>query len=140
MKKFLCAKIACGAGKYLKEVECDKILGIMVDDRLSFVQHVDYVVKKCQQRLHWLRVLKRNGVSIKHLKDLYLIMIRSIVTYAAEAWYGFLSNTQKDRLERVQRTACKYILPERTYNDAKYLLQLVSIVTFVNSQTYVKAM
>ena len=113
--------------KYLEEVDYKKILGVIVDDRLSFIKHVDYVEKKCQKRLHWLRVLKRNGVKATHLINLYLTMIRSTLTYAAEAWYGYLSKTQKDRLEKVQRIALKYILPNIAYNDALVKLKLSSL-------------
>jgi len=119
----------------LEEVDYEKILGVIVDDRLSFIKHVDYVEKKCQKRLHWLRVLKRNGVKATHLRNLYLTMIRSTLTYAAEAWYGYLSKTQKDRLERVQRIALKYILPNIAYDDALVKLKLSSLETFIDTKS-----
>ena len=116
----------------MEEVDCKNILGVIVDDRLNFIKHVDYVEKKCQKRLHWLRVLKRNGVGTTHLRNLYLTMIRSRLTYAAEAWHGYLSSTQKDRLERVQRTALKYILPDMAYDTARVQLNLPSIESFIH--------
>ena len=39
------------------EISITKLLGVQVDNRLSFVEHVRIVVTKCRQRLHWLRVL-----------------------------------------------------------------------------------
>ena len=69
-----------------------KILGIYIDKRLNFNKHVDFTVTKCQK----LCVLKRNGLISHGLKLTYLMKIRSVLTYAALAWYNFLSTTQKD--------------------------------------------
>ena len=87
------------------------------------------------EKLHWLRVLKRCGVSTTPLKKIYLCMIRPILTYAAEAWYGYLSATQKEILERIQRISCKYMLPELSYDASLKELCLPTIEDYIVLQT-----
>jgi hypothetical protein len=129
-KKVKCEKIGD-----LIEVENEKILGLCVDSRLVFTKQVAEVVLKCRRRLHWLRVLKANGVNRDHLRTLYLSKIRSVLTYACEAWYHFLSNTQKEKLEKVQKIALKYIEPEFTnYEEALKNCAVPSIGEFVTGQ------
>ena len=129
-KRLKCEKIGD-----LIEVEYEKILGVYVDNRLAFTKQVTEVVIKCRRRLHWLRVLKSNGVNKDHLRTLYLSKIRSTLTYASEAWYHFLSNTQKEKLEKVQRIALKYIEPNITnYEEALNICAVPSIEDFVSEQ------
>lgn len=81
--------------------------------------------------MHWLRVLKRNELNIHGLKITYLSKIRSVLTYAAPAWYNFLSTKQKDRIERIQKIAIKYILPGIEYEVGLQQLKIPKISDLV---------
>ena len=118
----------------ISEVDGEKILGVYVDKHLTFIKHVDSIITKANKKLHWIRVLKRNNLKTDGLVKIYCSKVRSVVTYASPAWFSFLSEFQRDRLERIQRIAFKYILPGTTYEDALNELQLPTISDFVKQQ------
>ena len=94
--------------------ECTKFLGIFIDNKLSFNSHVNSLVSKCNARLFLMRKLKTFGLNNDGLKTFYVSNIRSVMSYAAPAWYTLLSNTNKQRLERLQRSATRIITPDMT--------------------------
>lgn len=67
-KKITFEKLTINGIKIAEVESYTKILGIYIDKRLNFTKHVDFTVTKCQKLLHWLRVLKRNGLSSHGLK------------------------------------------------------------------------
>ena len=78
-----------------------RFLGIMLDDNLGWRSHIDFVVKKCSQRLYILRRLK----SVTKHSEFFLIycaVIRSLLEYACPAFIGLSSNDAL-RLQRVQK-------------------------------------
>jgi hypothetical protein len=77
-----------------------------------FLMHVDSVVKKCNSRLYLMRKLKSFSVNTEGLKLFYFSMIRSILTYGCPAFYTILSKKDKERLEKVQRTATRILSPD----------------------------
>ena len=42
---------------------------------------------------------------------MYVANIKSVITYACPAWYNLLSDADKTRLERIQRSAAQIMLP-----------------------------
>jgi hypothetical protein len=100
-----------------KSTTSEKILGIIVDKHLTFKEHVQMVTNKCNKRLHWLRTLKKNGVSEENLVLLYTCKIRSIVTYAAPAWFPVVSTTLREKIEKLQKRACKFMNSDLSYDD-----------------------
>ena len=62
-------------------VKSFKYLGIVLDERLSFCEHVDYVYKRAQQRLFLLRKLKSFDVSQHILQLVYRSLIESVLSF-----------------------------------------------------------
>ena len=92
-------------------VKSFKYLGIVLDERLSFCEHVDYVYKRARQRLFLLR---------KHILQLvYRSLIESILSFNVITWYGNVSGKNKIKLARVVNTASKL-----TGNDQKQLSRI----------------
>ena len=60
-----------------------KFLGISIDDHLTFIDHVDSVIKRCNSKLFLMRQLKRLGMRPEGLRTFYCANIRSIVAYGA---------------------------------------------------------
>jgi hypothetical protein len=115
----------------LTPAKATKFLGVMVDSRLTFDDHVQYVISKCNSRLYLMRQLKSAGMNRDGLKMYYCTNIRSIITYASEAWYPILSSQNKTRLERIQKTAMKIISPDSSYDQCLTTLNLSSIESFI---------
>lgn len=106
-------------------------LGILIDNKLSFNDHVATIVNKCNSRLFLMRKLKAIGLSVVGLKLFYTTNIRSIICYAAPSWFTYLRKTNKDTLERLQRTATRIILPDKSYEERLHELQLPLINDFL---------
>ena len=82
-------------------------------------------------RIHLLRQLKILGMNAEGLKTFYCSNIRSLLGYAAPAWFTLLGDTDSNRLEKVQRTATRVILPDQEYEDRLEMLSLPTLARFL---------
>ena len=63
------------------------------------------VVKKAQQRLHFLRVLRRNNVGEKLLVTFYRSSIQSVLTFCISVWFSQHTEADRRKLQGVINTA-----------------------------------
>ena len=96
-------------GEVVDRVEVFKYLGIQIDSKLCFADHVDFICKKAQSRLHLLRKLRWFGVSNKNLKLFYSCFIESLLTFSFVAWYGSLSIRLACRLSKLVHISEKIV-------------------------------
>ena len=66
-------------------VDCAKYLGVSIDSKLCFNQHVDNVCKKGNSVLGFVRRNFKN-CSRKIKEDLYFTYVKPVLEYAAAAW------------------------------------------------------
>ena len=78
-------------------------------DNLSWSANTSAVFKKAQQRLHFLRVLRKSNICEKLLVTFYRSTIESILTYCITVWFSHCTEADRQRLQRVVRTAEKII-------------------------------
>ena len=95
--------------EYLESVDSFKLLGVWLDDEMSFKRHIDELEKKCAKRIWILRNLRQNGVSIQSCVQIYCAQIRSLVDYGAPIYYPNLSKTMLGKLENIQNRSLKMI-------------------------------
>ncbi|KAI3351101.1 hypothetical protein L3Q82_005670 [Scortum barcoo] len=82
-------------GEAVERVNNIKFLGIHITSDLTWSMNTAHLVKKAQQRLFFLRKLKRAGLSPQLLTNFYRATIESILCLSAAVWYG--SCTAQDR-------------------------------------------
>lgn len=85
-----------------------KYLGIILDSRLSFIPHIEYVEGKASKVLRSLGLLMPNlREPSQARRGLYYNVVMSILTYRAPVWgQEFIGSPRKQRpLRRIQRTA-----------------------------------
>ena len=89
--------------------EHQRDLGIIISDNLSWSPHYTSLVSKALKMVGLLRRTVGSSSSIKVRKFLYIILIRSQITYCSPVWRP---HCIKDisLLESVQRKATKWIL------------------------------
>jgi len=63
-----------------------KFLGVTIADNLSWSLHADSVIKKAQQRLFFLRLLRKFGMSVGSLTNFYRRTVESILSGCITAW------------------------------------------------------
>ena len=66
-------------------------------------------MKKCHQRLYFLRKIKKFGVGKQTLIQFYRATVESVLSFSVTAWFGALSVADKTRLNRIVATASKII-------------------------------
>ena len=108
-------------GEILAEVPTAKYLGVNISNNLSWTPHVDYIVKKANQQLGFLRRnLRGSPVSSKYLA--YTSLVRSGLEYAAPIWDP---KTDKDswKIESIQRRAARWA--KSTYSPLASVTELL---------------
>ena len=112
----------------LQVVNTFKLLGVTLDNHLSWGQHVASVVKAASYRLYMLRRLRSLGTPANELRAVYTSFILPKLVYASPAWSSSLNTTQLQQLERVQKRACRVILGP-AYIDYNAALSSLSLPT-----------
>jgi hypothetical protein len=82
-----------------------KYLGVLIDQRLNFGEHVDFIVKKCSAIVGILFKL-RNVLPPSVRKIIYFSLIHSHISYACEIW-GHTSDYYIEKLFIMQKKAVK---------------------------------
>ena len=98
-------------GKQVEPVSSFKLLGVMLNDDLSWADHVDYGVRKANSRPYALRLLKKAALNVKDLVSIYTSFIRTRIEYASPAWAALTTN-QPHTIESIQKRALRIIFPE----------------------------
>lgn len=80
-------------------------LGVLISRDLSWAANTTATVKKAQQRLNFLRVLRRNNTERKLLVAVQQATIESILTYCLTAWYADCSPAERKAMQRVFKSA-----------------------------------
>ena len=103
-------------GKYflhnteLKMTESAKYLGVEIDSKLSFNQHINNTCKKAYSVLGFLRRNFRNCPR-KVKADLYSTYVKPILEYAVTVWAPY-TRCSIDKLESVQRRAARFVMSD----------------------------
>ncbi|XP_055614779.1 uncharacterized protein LOC129761101 [Toxorhynchites rutilus septentrionalis] len=90
-------------GVKLDRVSTIKDLGVMLDSKLTFRDHVSYIIAKASRTLGFIfRVTKR-------FKDVHCSLVRSILEYACVVWSPYYQNSVH-RIESIQRKFIRFAL------------------------------
>ena len=76
---------------------------------MGWSENVETIVKKAQQRLYFLRQLRKFGMDQKIMVQFYRAVIESVLTFSVTVWYGGATAEDKSRLNSVVKTASRVI-------------------------------
>jgi ribonuclease HI len=96
-------------GERLELVDQVKYLGVILDTKLTWNNHLDYVIKKAKTALCCCRRAMGQtwGLSPKVSMWMYRAIVRPIVTYASIIWWTKTQQvTAQTKLRQLQRQAC----------------------------------
>ena len=110
----------------IKMTTSDKILGVYVDENLSWNDHYRHVSKKVSSFL-WLLSKIKTYLSQEHRLLYYNSYIKPHFDYCSVIWSNS-SNCNVNRIDKLQRRACKLILGNDyvSLNESLYQLNLLS--------------
>jgi hypothetical protein len=92
--------------KKLQEEDTVKYLGIIIDRRFNFSEHIEYITGKCIKLIHTLSKSANINWGLKHdiLRISYTGAVLPILSYGAPVWIECLKrNNNATKLKRVQR-------------------------------------
>ena len=122
-----CAPIVVD-GKELEVVTSAKLLGLTISKNFQWSEHVSHVIKKASKRVYFLVQLKRSGVPRHDMSTFHTACIRSVLTYAAPAFFYALPKYLADELVRVEKRAMSIVCPELPYQETIELMNIVPIL------------
>lgn len=88
-------------GSEVERISSYKYLGVVINNNLTWDDHVDVIVKKLHSRLHCLRKLSTFSVRSEILKIFYDASIWSVWRYCLICWGGNVCKKEKDRTDRI---------------------------------------
>ncbi len=93
----------------VERVSSTKFLGVHITEELTWTTNTMSLSKKAQQRLHFLRRLKRASLPPPILTTFYRGTTESVLTRCITVWYGNCSAADRKTLQRTVNTGAKII-------------------------------
>ena len=80
--------------------ECPKLLGVHLDKKLRWKDHIEHVMEQCSKRLNAIKTVASRewGADTVSLRTFYLSFVRSKMTYCCEIW-GSTAATHINKLQ-----------------------------------------
>ena len=110
-------------GVPIKVLSGHRDLGVMFSSDLSWSDHIDYVTAKCYKVMGLLRRAFSSSLPVLIKKQLYLLLVRSHLSYCSVLWRPHLLK-DVEKLEKIQRRATKYILNDYASDYKSRLISL----------------
>ncbi len=96
-------------GATVERVSSTKFLGVHITEDLSWTNNTAALAKKAQQRLYFLRKLRRARAPASIMCTFYRGTIESILTSCITVWYGACNASCRKTLQRIVRAAEKIV-------------------------------
>ena len=114
------------SGRLLKVVHKHRCLGVIIDDKLSFSEHVLDVTAKVSRKIGCLRRIRRQLTP--QARRLYLLgIIQSDLVYARVATSTLMSCRDRDRLSSLFRRAVRAVFGATPLEDAAPLMEQLKV-------------
>ncbi|KAG5669722.1 hypothetical protein PVAND_000017 [Polypedilum vanderplanki] len=114
-----------------------KLLGIHIDKRLTFKQHIDSVITKANLAIRMLYPLicRKSKLHVENKLLIYKLAIRPILTYGYPAFHGFIADTHTRKLQTLQNRSLKMIL-DRPWWESTQQIHADTNLPLINSYLY----
>ncbi|KAJ4447467.1 hypothetical protein ANN_09474 [Periplaneta americana] len=99
------------SGVVIPQEQCCKYLGVYLNSKLSWGEHVDNVTGKAWRALHFImRILRKANPKSREIA--YLTLVRPLMEYGTTCWDPYRIY-QINSLERIQYRAAKFVKGKR---------------------------
>ena len=96
----------------LKTINETKLLGVIVNDTLTWDSNTKFIVKRAIARVRLLHKLVEFSIPTEDLISIYILYIRSVLEQSCKVWHISFSFCNLTGLEREQKNALKIILKD----------------------------
>lgn len=111
---------ACGCA-IIERVEQYTYLGVIIDSRLSWTPHIQYIKQRLRKFIYAFSQLSQ-VLSVEHCRTVYCAYVQSLLEYGVLVWGG-LSSTALEPLAVTQRSIIKTILKKNSRYPTDLLFQ-----------------
>ena len=94
--------------QHIKRVKCTKVLGVQIDEHLSWNQHIEYSANKISSGIGAIRKL-RTFIDTSTLVLVYNALIQPYFDYCCEVW-DTLGKGLSERLQKLHNRAARLIM------------------------------
>ena len=124
-------------GKLIEHVKSQKLLGVIIDDELSFDEHIDKLSGKLAQRIGLLKKMKKY-LPLRERIAYYNATVKSLMMYGSNIWSN-MSKENLDRISKLQKRAARVILGASTRTRSASLFKELGWIPFVDEVKIRKA-
>lgn len=103
-------------GTTLERVGSIRDLGVVIDSKLRFNEHITVITAKAFSVLGFIRRNASQFTDVYALKALFCALVRSVLEYAAPVWAPYHTSLMI-RIERVQKSFIRFALRRLPWND-----------------------
>jgi len=115
----------------IERVTSLRILGVIVNDRMTAADHVTMLLSSCSSLLYAMRVLRAHGIPVTSLHDIFRATVVSRIQYAAPAWSGMCSSADRVRLDSILRRSKR--LGYTVTTTCRLSLSCLTLLTMISS-------
>ena len=120
----------------LKNVQNDKVLGVHIDNNLTWTVHTEFIAKKISSNL-WLLSKLKEYLSTEHRVQFYKTYLQPHIDYCSTVWGG-TSHSNLNRIFRLQKRSVKIIL-NHNYDDIASSMNDLKIMNIYERIFMIKA-
>ena len=106
----------------IQEVEKVKLLGIIISKDLKWKENTALICNKVNRQFYMLYKLKQFGYTEDDLLIAWTTIIRPLTEYATPLWHSGLSETDKRKIESLQKRALAIIFGIQYIDNNRYYM------------------
>lgn len=118
----------------LERVDKIQDLGVLIDSKAKFNEHISTVTAKATSLLGFIRRNTAAFEDVYALKTLYCSIVRSTLEYAVQVWAPY-HNEQINRIESIQRSFLRYALRRLPWSNPTELPAYENRCRLINLET-----
>ena len=117
----------CGVS--IERVETCKLLGVTLNNKLTWHNHIDEMMKKANTRLHFVTQLRKTKMTSDEIIKIFITLVRPMLEYTCELWHSSINEHQTHQIESIQERALNMAYPSHAYEVALRLSGLPTLKT-----------
>lgn len=116
--------------KDITQVQSHKYLGIVIDHKLKWTEHINILTKKIRRTIYKFLLL-RDIMSIENMRTIYMALVQAHLNYGITAWGGAAQNTIS-KLKVAQKRIIKIIYQKGSRFPSDELFQMSQLQSIDN--------
>ena len=113
-------------GETVEIVNESKLLGVIISSDLKWDRNTNHIVKNANKMMRMLHIASKFTRNKSHLEHIFKTFIRSRLEYASTVWHNSLTVTNRNDIERIQKSAMKVIFKDdyQSYEKSLRVLKM----------------